>query len=154
MLTEDEKREIEEQLTHYPEKQAVCIEALKIVQRKRRWISDESIRDIADILEMTPDEVDNVASFYNLIYRKPVGKHVIHFCDSVSCWIMGYERLLERFSSRLNIKPGETSNDGSFTRLPIVCLGTCDHAPAIMIDNELYGNLDPEDIDEILDKYK
>lgn len=154
MLTDDEKREIEEQLKHYPEKQAACIEVMKIVQRKRRWISDESIKDIAEILEMTPDEVDNVASFYNLIYRKPVGKHIIHFCDSVSCWIMGYEHLVEVFSSRLSIKPGETSNDGNFTLLPIVCLGACDHSPVIMIDNELYGDLNPENIDEILDKYK
>ena len=154
MLTEDEKREIEAKLMHYPEKQAACVEVLKIIQRNRRWISDESIRDIAEILAMTPDEVDNVASFYNLIYRKPVGKHVIHYCDSVSCWIMGYECLLERLSSRLSIKPGDTSDDGNFTLLPIVCLGACDHAPAIMIDGELYGNVDREDIDEILNKYE
>jgi NADH-quinone oxidoreductase subunit E len=102
---------------------------------------------------MTPDELDNVATFYNLIFRKPVGRHVILLCDSVSCWIMGYERLREAFKNRLGIDFGETTPDERFTFLPIVCLGTCDHAPAMMIDDELYRDLDPAKLDEILTKH-
>jgi NADH-quinone oxidoreductase subunit E len=153
MLTEEEKREIETELQHYEQKQAACIEAMKIVQRHRGWVSDASIQDIARLLELTPDELDGVATFYNLIFRRPVGKHVILICDSVSCWIMGYEDLRQHLTKRLGINLGETTSDGRFTMLPIVCLGTCDHAPALLIDNELYQDLDPQKIDRILEKY-
>jgi len=154
MLSEDEKREIEEQLKHYDVKRPACIEALKIVQRYRGWVSDEAIQDIAAFLDMTPDELDNVATFYNLIYRRPVGKNVILLCDSVSCWLMGYETVRERIRERLGIGLGETTADGTFTLLPNVCLGTCDHAPAMMINDELYRDLTVERVDEILEQVR
>jgi NADH-quinone oxidoreductase subunit E len=151
MLTEAERREIEAELQHYAQKRAVCIDALKIIQRHRGWVSDDGIRDLAGFLEMTPDELDSVATFYNLIFRKPVGKHVILICDSVSCWIMGYERIRKHLTARLRIELGETSSDGKFTMLPIPCLGTCDHAPAMMIDDELYQDLDIHKINQIIE---
>jgi NADH-quinone oxidoreductase subunit E len=151
MLTEEERREIETELQHYAQKRAVCIDALKIIQRHRGWVSDDGIRDLAGFLEMTPDELDSVATFYNLIFRKPVGKHVILICDSVSCWIMGYEGIRKHLTARLRIELGETSSDGKFTMLPIPCLGTCDHAPALMIDDELYQDLDLHKINQIIE---
>ena len=154
MLSEDEKREIEEQLKHYDVKRPACIEALKIVQRYRGWVSDEAIQDIAAFLEMTPDELDNVATFYNLIFRRPVGKYVILLCDSVSCWLLGYDAVRERIRERLGIGLGETTADGTFTLLPNVCLGTCDHAPAMMINDELYRDLTVERVDEILEQVR
>lgn len=153
MLSSEEKQQIEAQMDQYDQKRAACIEALKIVQEHRGWVSDEGLKDIAELLEMTPDELDSVATFYNLIFRQPVGKHVILVCDSITCWIMGYERLRERLTNRLGIDLGETSPDGQFTLLPIVCLGTCDHAPALMIDNDLHQDVDPGQIDKILDQY-
>lgn len=154
MLSTEERQEIDAELPRYPNKQAVCIDALKIVQRHRGWVSDESIRDIAELLDMSRDDLDSVATFYNLIYRKPVGRHVILLCNSVSCWIMGYERLRKRLSEQLGIQFGETTCDGRFTLLPIVCLGTCDHAPALMIDNDLHRDLEPGAVDRILQKYR
>jgi NADH-quinone oxidoreductase subunit E len=153
MLTAEEKKEIEAEFPRYEQKRAVCVEALKIVQRHRGWVSDETLIAVAEFLEMTPAELEAVATFYNLIFRKPVGKHVILVCDSVSCWIMGYERILQHLQDRLGIVLGETTADGLFTLLPIVCLGACDQAPAMMIDDELYGNLDEEKIDEILTNF-
>jgi NADH-quinone oxidoreductase subunit E len=154
VLSPEERQEIEAELAHYPTKQAVSIDAMKIVQKHRGWISDESLRDIAQLLEMSVDELDGVATFYNLIYRKPVGRHVISVCDSVSCWIMGYERLREALKSRLAIKMGETTADGRFTLIPIVCLGACDHAPTLMVDQDLHHNVDPGKLDSVLEKYK
>lgn len=154
MLTPEERLEIQAESLRYPFKQAVCIDAMRIVQRHRGWLSDESIHDIAELLGMPPAELESVATFYNLIYRKPVGRHVILLCNSVSCWIMGYERLREHLSNRLGIQFGETSSDGRFTLLPIVCLGVCDHAPALMIDNELYRDLSPESVDHILEPHQ
>ncbi len=154
MLSAEERKEIEAELAHYPDKRAVCIDAMKVVQQHRGWVSDEALRDVAELLEMSVDELDSVATFYNLIFRKPVGRHVIMVCDSVSCWIMGYDRVRDHLTSRLGIKLGETTPDGRFTLLPIVCLGTCDHAPAMMVDNDLHRDLDTEKIDSILEKYK
>ena len=127
---------------------------MKIVQRHRGWVSDESLRDIGELLEMSPADLDGVATFYNLIFRKPVGRHVVMLCDSVSCWIMGYERMREHLTSRLGIQFGETTPDNRFTLLPIVCLGACDHAPAMIVNNNLHGDLDPNKIDKLLEECK
>ena len=154
MLTEEERREIEEEIKHFDYKQAASVDALKIVQKHRGWVSDESIKDIAELIEMSPAELDGVATFYNLIYRKPVGKHVILLCDSVSCWVMGCDRMREHFTKRLGIDFGETSEDNEYTLLPMQCLGTCDHAPAMMIDETLHRDLDEEKIDRILESYE
>jgi NADH-quinone oxidoreductase subunit E len=154
MLTEDEHREIQQELSHYHNKRAACVEALKIVQRHRAWISDESLREVSALLEMTPEELDGVATFYNLIYRKPVGRHVALVCNSISCWIMGYDALLERLEERLGTRLGQTTGDGRFTLLPIVCLGACDHAPVVMIDSDLHRRVTSDNVKELLSRYE
>jgi NADH-quinone oxidoreductase subunit E len=154
MLTAKEKTEIDKAISEVPVRKAAGLEALKIVQEHRRWISDESLEDVADYMKMSAEELDSVATFYNLLFRKPVGRHVILICDSISCWVMGYENILEELKSRLNIGLGQTTKDERFTMLPNCCLGTCDCAPAFMIDNDLYRNVKPEQLDEILAKYK
>ena len=153
MLSNAEREEIEVEARNYPDRRSVCIDALKIVQQHRGWVSDEGLADVAELLELAPAELESVATFYNLIFRKPVGRHVILLCDSVSCWIMGYERLREHFAVRLGIAPGQTSADGHFTLLPNVCLGACDHAPVMMIGEAHYQDLDPSRIDDILATY-
>ena len=153
MLSAEEIKEIDAEAARYPKREAVCIDALRIVQRHRGWISDESLRDIAAHLGMSAADVDGIATFYNLIYRKPVGRHVIMICDSVSCWIMGYDRMRKHIQQRLAIQPGETTDDGRFTLLPIVCLGCCDRAPAMMVDGDLHGDLDSQKIDSALENY-
>ena len=153
MLTAEEKKEIEAEFPRYEQKRAACVEALKIVQRYRGWVSDETLIDVAEFLGLNPAELDAIATFYNLIFRKPVGKHIILVCNSVSCWIMGYDQIIQHLQDRLGIALGGTSPDGVFTLLPIVCLGACDQAPAMMIDDQLYGNLDSAKIDEILSTY-
>jgi NADH-quinone oxidoreductase subunit E len=154
VLSPEEREQIEFELTRYPTKRAVCVDALKIVQRHRGWISDEGLRDIAEILEMSVEELDGVATFYNLIFRKPVGRHVVMVCDSVSCWLTGYEEVHKDITERLGINFGETTADGRFTLLPIVCLGACDRAPAMMVDGNLHPNLDAKNIESILEEYK
>lgn len=154
MLTQEEKKEIDEEIKLFPYKKAASIEGLKIVQKHRGWVSDESIEDLAEYLEMSSEELDNVATFYNLIFRKPVGRHVILVCDSVSCYIMDYQKIVDQLHELLGIQYGETTQDNRFTLLPIPCLGTCDNAPAMMIDNDLYKNLTVEEISNILEKYE
>ena len=153
MLKTEERQEIEAEMAHYPDKQSVCIDAMRIVQRHRGWVSDESLRDIAEFLQMAVDDLDGVATFYNLICRKSVGKHVIMVCDSVSCWIMGYDGIRERLCSRLGIEVGQTTADNRFTLLPIVCLGACDHAPVMMVGDDLHADVDPATVDQLLTQY-
>ncbi len=153
MLTDEEKREIDEELHKYRTKRAAGPEALKIVQRYRGWVSDEALQDVARYLDMTEDELDAVATCYNFIFRQPVGRHIIVLCDSVSCWIMGYEQILRHIEQRFGIHMGQTTSDGRFTLLPGACLGACDKAPVMMVDEDLHIELDPGKVDEILDRY-
>lgn len=153
MLSAIEIEQITHEMQQVPVKKAACIEALKIVQGQRRWVSDESVADIAAILEMSTAEVDSVATFYNLIFRRPVGRHVILLCDSISCYVMGYTEIKQQLMELLQIKYGQTTPDERFTLLPNACLGTCDHAPAMMIDNDLYRDLTTASLSQILEQY-
>lgn len=154
VLSHGEVASIRRLAEEYHDLRAASIEALKLVQREHRWISDDRLRAIAAVLGMSTDELEGVATFYNLIFRRPVGRHVIMLCDSVSCWIMGGERVRDRLCSTLGTPLGGTTADERFTLLPIVCLGACDHAPTMMIDGKLHEDLDEQRIEEVLAEYK
>lgn len=153
MLSDEERSAIEEALKHYAVRRSGVITALKLVQARRGWVSDEAVRDVGELVGLTPDEVDSRATFYNLIFRKPVGRHVILVCDSFACWIMGYERIRDYLLAKLGIGFGETTADDRFTLLPIVCLGACHLAPAMLVDDDLHGPLTEAEIDRILALY-
>jgi NADH-quinone oxidoreductase subunit E len=152
ILSLEEIAEINAEISHYPDKAAVAIEALKIVQKHRRWVSDESLIAVAKLLDMAPAQLEAVATFYNLIYRQPVGKTVIHYCNSVTCWMLGGDQVGERLCRHLNVGLGEMSADGEYTILPIVCLGACDHAPVALVGDELKLDINEDAVNEILGK--
>jgi NADH-quinone oxidoreductase subunit E len=154
MLSPEEQREIEAEMPHYPNRQALSIDAMKIVQKHRGWVSDEALADISAFLGISATELDSVATFYNLIFRKPVGRHVVYICDSVSCWIMGSSMLSERLQARAGAHLGQTDAGGRFTLLPIVCLGACDHAPVLMVDDDLHTDVDASQVEGILSRYR
>lgn len=153
-LSEAEIAEIEHEMTLYPDKQAVGLEALKIVQKHQGWVSDESLLGIAKYLEISPSDLEGVATFFNLVYRQPVGRHVMLFCNSVSCWIMGCEGIKQHIKDKLDIDFGQTSKDGDFTLIPVPCLGDCDRAPVMMVGEDLHRNLTPEKINKIILDYR
>ena len=153
MLTEKEKQEIEATLHPNEPRNMAVPEALKIVQRRSGWVSDQDVQDIAACLGLAAEQVDAIATFYNLIFRRPVGRHVILICDSVSCWVMEYQAIRDHLSKRWGLNLGQTTADGRFTLLPVACLGACDLAPAMVIDDDLHGRLTPAKIDEILTCY-
>jgi len=154
MLTAEERREIEEELPHYRDRQSLTIEALKIVQRHRGWISDEALADVASFLEVSAEDLEGVATFYNLLFRRPVGRHVVLVCDSVSCWIMGCDGLRDRLVREHGMRFGATDEQGRFTLLPVPCLGACDRAPALQIDDDLHGNVDGGSLGALLEPYR
>jgi len=150
MLSQKERQLIQEELRHHEFKRGAVSEALMIVQDSRGWVSAEAISDVAEILGMTVEEVDGIATFYDLVYRSPVGKHVIMVCDSVSCYVTGEQALTEHLRKRLGVELGQTTADGLFTLLPVGCLGACDRGPALMVDGEIVENVTPERADEII----
>ena len=154
VISDKEREEIVEMFQHVPYKKAVCIDALRIVQKYHGWVSDEAIKELSEILEMSPSEIDSIATFYTMVFRKPVGRHVIMICDSISCWVLGYEEILKALKNKLSIQYGETTADNRFTLLPIVCLGNCDHAPTMLIDRDLHNDLTIDKLDEILERYQ
>ena len=150
VLSDKEIDAIEHECSLYESRPAAAIDALQIVQQERRWISDESLYAIANMLGMSATELEGIATFYNLIYRQPVGEHVIHLCDSISCWLHDYQIIADHLRKSLNIEFGQTTEDGKITLLPNVCLGCCDKAPALMLDGELVESLNIEAIDNLL----
>ena len=136
-LSDEEIAEIDAEIAHLPDRQSAAIDALKIVQEASRLGIRRKPAGDRRHLEMSAAELDGIATFYNLIFRRPVGENVILLCNSVSCWIMGCEGMREAVSQeRLGIQPGETTADGRFTLLPITCQGACDKAPVMMVDDE------------------
>ncbi|NND81694.1 MAG: NADH-quinone oxidoreductase subunit NuoE [Gammaproteobacteria bacterium] len=149
-LSAAECTEIDHEISHAPTPAAVAIDALKIVQAHRGWVSDDSLTALAEYLGMSAAELDGIATFYSLIYRKPVGEQVISLCDSVTCWIKGYDRLQAHISGRLGVGLGETTADNKYTFLPAPCLGACDRAPVMMLGDDLHQDLDEKKLDQIL----
>jgi len=150
-LSTSEIAAIEHEVSIMETREAAGIEALKIIQEHRGWVSDDSLFAIADLLNMPEAELEGVATFYNLIYRQAVGQFVIHLCDSVACHLTGYEQIYQTIKAHLGIDYGQTTVDGKFTFLTNVCLGGCDKAPSMMIGKHHYQYLTPESVVDILD---
>jgi NADH-quinone oxidoreductase subunit E len=154
VLSDEERSEIVHEISHYPDPRAASIEALKIVQKHRGWVSDDAIDAIARVLGIPGVELEGVATFYSLIFRRPIGRHVIKVCDSIACHLTGYEELRDALVARLGIHYGQTTRDGRFTLLPICCLGACDRGACVMIDDDLHGPVAPAEIAAVLEPYK
>lgn len=150
VLSDAEIEEIEREMATFEDPQAATIDALNVVQDHRGWVSDESLAAAAEVVGVTPTQMEAVATFYNLIFRQPVGRHVIMLCDSISCYLTGYESIRDYLKTRLGIDFGQTTPDNRFTLLPICCLGNCGDAPALRIGKDYHGHLTETRIDEIL----
>jgi NADH-quinone oxidoreductase subunit E len=152
-LHADDRVAILHDMTHYADPRAASIDALKIVQKRHGWVPDGAIYAIADVLGIPATDVEGVATFYNLIFRQPVGRHVITICDSIGCFLTGYEDTVAAMKQQLGIELGQTTPDNRFTLLPICCLGACDKGPVLMIDDDTHGNVAPGDVAQLLERY-
>ena len=152
-LHSDERAAIEHTMAHFEDARAACIDALRIVQKRRGWVPEDAIYGIAEVLGIPAADVEGVATFYSRIFRQPVGRHVIFVCDSISCFLTDYQAVVQAISARLGIGMGETTADGRFTLLPICCLGNCDKGPSIMIDDDTHGPVAPEGVAALLEQY-
>lgn len=153
ILTKQELDAIHEYMHHYPHPRAASLDALKEVQKRYGWVDDAQVHAIANVLSVPVSDIEGVATFFNRIYRSPVGRHVILICDSIACYLTGFEAVVAELKAQLNIEYGQTTADGRFTLLPICCLGNCDKAPAILIDEDTYGPVTVEEVAQLLEQY-
>ncbi len=153
ILSEAEHAAIEHEMHHYEDPRAASIEALKIVQKARGWVPDGAADAIGEILGIPASDVEGVATFYSQIFRQPVGRHIIRVCDSMTCYVGGHESVVAEMQKQLGIGLGETTRDSRFTLLPVCCLGNCDKAPALMIDDDTFGDVQPVGVAQLLEAY-
>jgi NADH-quinone oxidoreductase subunit E len=151
MLSETACRQIQVLMDAYPRKRSALIPALQLAQKEAGHISPELVCEIAQMFSLSPNEVNEVASFYTMLHRKPVGKYVLQVCTNISCLLCNAEEIMERLTQRLGIRPGETTPDKKFTLIEVECLGSCGTSPVVQINDRYYENLTPEKLDQILD---
>jgi NADH-quinone oxidoreductase subunit E len=155
-LSEDLRQKIQAYFPRYPSKQAVVLPALHLVQDELRCVPLEAVREIADMLDLSPAELNDAMSFYGFFRgkEKPLGKTRLWVCRSLACALTGGEELLEHICRRLNVKPGGTSADGKITVEFAECLGLCEGAPAVLINDEGQTNVCPDNADALLEKLR
>jgi NADH-quinone oxidoreductase E subunit len=144
-------------LAKYPpeQKRSAVLGALYLLQEQQGYLTANGMRHVAGILDLTPAEVEDVATYYVMFYKEPVGKYVLQVCRTLSCALMGAERVTEALSEKLGIKVGETDASGLFTLMEFECLGACDRAPIVMVNNEhWHEKLSPEDAAKLVDDIK
>jgi NADH-quinone oxidoreductase E subunit len=151
MLSESTRRKIEALIPRYPVRRSALIPSLHLAQADAGYLSTEAIAEVAEIFRLSPNEVYEVASFYTMLYKKPVGKYVLQVCTNISCMLCDSEAIVTHLEKRLGIKPGETTPDGKFTLMEVECLASCGTAPVVQVNDDYYENLTPGKLDQILD---
>lgn len=148
---------LDELLTRYPpdRKRSAVLAALYLVQEQQGYLTANGMRAVAAVLDLTPADVEDVATYYVMFFKEKVGRHVLQVCRTLSCALAGAERVTEALSEKLGIAPGETDPSGMFTLLEFECLGACDRAPIVMVNNEhWHEKVDPADVGRLIDDIK
>jgi NADH-quinone oxidoreductase subunit E len=150
--TTENRARFDEMVKRYPpdRKRSAVLPALYLVQHQQGYITGNAMRYVGDLLEMTAADVEDVVSYYSMFFTKPVGAFVLSVCRTLSCALNGAERVTEELCALLKIKPGETDPSGTFTLLEVECLGACDRAPVIMVNDAWQENQRPEDVGRLL----
>ena len=150
-FSEENQKEFERLLTRYPDREAVILPSLHLLQQQYGNVSGEGIEYVAGLLGLSAARIEGVATFYTMYNRKPVGKYHVQVCRNIACSLLGAEHLIEHVSAKLGVKPGQTTPDGRFTLAKVECLGACGTAPVMMVNDDYYENLTAAKIDSILD---
>jgi NADH-quinone oxidoreductase subunit E len=154
MLSDATRKRIADLTAKYPQPRSALIPALQLAQVEAGYLSEDLVSEIAGMFKLTPGEVFEVASFYSMLFKKPVGKYVIQVCTNISCLLRKSDQIMEHLQKRLGIRPGETTPDRRFTLLEVECLASCGTAPAAQINDGYHENLTIEKLDQILDDLK
>jgi NADH-quinone oxidoreductase subunit E len=149
-LSAEGAKRVEELVRRYPKKEAALLPVLHIVQRERGFVSPQAEEWVAALLGISALQVREVLSFYTLLHRKPVGRYVIQVCRNISCFLAGSEDIVKHLEKKLGVRAGETTADGKYTLMAVECLGNCDHAPCLMVNDDDYGPVSRDSVDGIL----
>jgi NADH-quinone oxidoreductase E subunit len=151
--TAENRKRFDEVVKRYPpeRKRSAVLPALYLVQYQQGYITANAMRFVAKLLDLTPAEVEDVVTYYSMFYTKPVGKFVLSVCRTLSCAVLGAERVTEELSGKLGIKPGQTDAKGDFTLIEVECLGACDRAPVVMVNDSWHEGLKPGDAGKLID---
>jgi NADH-quinone oxidoreductase subunit E len=152
MIPDTLKHELQHRIASAITNREAAVDVMKALQAHYGWLTDEAVVEASGLLGLSPLQIEELATFYEMIYRRPVGRHVVHVCDSISCWAMGGETLLSHLSRLLNIKPGETTPDGLYTLLPCCCLGNCGEAPTMMIGDTICSRVTVENAAGLIER--
>ena len=150
MLSDDARKRIQDLRKIYETNQSALIPALHAAQEDQGWLSPETQLEVAELLEVTPQEVRGVVTFYTMFHQKPVGKYLLQFCRNLSCCLKGGHRLQAQIEDRLQIREGETTKDGRFTLISVECLGSCGTAPVMMVNDRYVEDLTPQELERLL----
>lgn len=137
----------------YEHRQSALLPALFVAQREHGYLTPEALAGVAEALDLPLSEVVSVASFYSLLYLQPVGRHVIQVCTNLACMLNGCGAVVRRFRERLGVAPGGTTADGRFTLRTVECLAACEEAPAVLVDEDRWARVGPDDVDRVLERY-
>jgi NADH-quinone oxidoreductase subunit E len=149
------QREVEEVAARYPDSRSAVLPALRLAQEHHGgWLPPEALREVADVLDLTPAYCQAVASFYDMFHLEPVGRHMVEICTNLSCALVGAQRVVEAFESALGIRAGETTEDGEITFRAVECLGGCGYAPVVAIDERYRQHVKPEDAAAIVEEIR
>lgn len=154
IFSETAIKELDEIRARYPDNRAALLPAIYIAQREFGWLTPEAYEAVSNILSIPRATVRGVATFYAMYKHKPMGRHLIQLCTNVSCMLLGAERLVDFLKNKYGLEVGGTAPDGRFSLVIMECIGGCDVAPAMLVNNDYYGNLTQEKIEEILEGYK
>ena len=152
MIPDHLKKSLESRVASAVSAREAAVDVMKALQTHYGWLTDEAVGEAAGLLGLSPLQVDELATFYEMIYRRPVGRKVIHVCDSISCWSACCEKIMAHLQARLGVELGGTSADGEFTLIPCCCMGMCGDGPVMSVGANFYFNLTPESVDQILEK--
>jgi NADH-quinone oxidoreductase subunit E len=150
MLREKHQTEIDEILSRYPVRRSALLPLLYLAQREEGYVTEAAMKEIAQILKLTPPQVYETITFYTMLNLKPVGKFHIQVCKSLMCALVGSDQLVAWFHGKLGIKPGETTPDKQFTLSVVECLGACGTGPMMQINDDYYERLTEQKVDQIL----
>ena len=149
-LSTETRQEIDAALRRYPERRTAVLDALRAAQRERGHLSAETIREVAEIMDLDPNALYSLVTFYDLFYDQPVGQNVIMVCRSISCYLRGADDLIQYLSEKLGVPVGGTTPDGKFTLRTMECLASCGTGPAMIVNERYYESLTREKLDRIL----
>ena len=142
--------EVQQLKSQFTDSHSAVLPALRLAQEKHGWLSPDALRECADALGTTPAYCESIASFYDMFHLKPVGRHLVEVCTNVSCALVGAQQVLEAFEQELDVRAGETTEDGSVTLRPIECLGGCGWATIVAIDHRYHTHVRPENVPQIV----